>query len=214
MNETKTQFIEFLIEQQALRFGAFTLKSGRVSPYFFNLGVFNTGESLAKLGQYYADTLIASNLQYDLLFGPAYKGIPLVSSASIALYEHHNQNTPYCFNRKVAKSYGDGGELVGAGLTGQVVMLDDVITAGTTVKETIALMQKYDATFAGIVIAFDREERGEESTASAVQTVTTQYHIPVVSIVTLSDVIAYLSAQSKYAAELAAIRDYQNTYGV
>ena len=164
---SRLHFIEFLIENNALKFGEFTLKSGRISPYFFNLGVFNTGEALHKLGQFYAQALIDSGFEYDVLFGPAYKGIPLVSTTAISLYSDHKINIPYCFNRKETKDYGEKSDLVGAPLTGNVIMFDDVITAGTTVRETIALVKQHNAHLNGIVIAFDREERGT-GTLSAV----------------------------------------------
>ena len=178
----KKAFIDFLIQHQALTFGNFTLKSGRQSPYFFNLGVFNTGKSLATLGEFYAQALVESGFPYDVLFGPAYKGIPLVSATAIALQNKHGIDVPYCFNRKEKKDHGDGGELVGSNLAGNVVMLDDVITAGTTVRETIALIQRYQANLTGIVIALDRQERDANDPLN---------QIPLKSIVTLQDVLSY-----------------------
>ncbi|PHQ78213.1 MAG: orotate phosphoribosyltransferase [Coxiella sp. (in: Bacteria)] len=192
-----TAFIDFLLKNNALKFGEFTLKSGRISPYFFNLGVFNTGESLHQLGQFYAQALIDSGFDYDVLFGPAYKGIPLVSTTAISLYNDHQANTPYCFNRKEKKDHGDGGDLVGAKLSGNVVMFDDVITAGTTVRETIELVKQHDATLSGIVIAFDRQERGT-GTLSAVNEVVNTYGIPVKSILTLTDVLQYLDGKAEF----------------
>ena len=212
MPNLQNQFIEFLIENNALKFGEFTLKSGRKSPYFFNLGVFNTGKSLAKLGEFYAETFLQSRMPCDVLFGPAYKGIPLVASTSIILSEKFNKNMPYCFNRKEAKDHGDTGNFVGAELKGNAVMLDDVITAGTTVRETVSLLKNTEAKLAGIVIAFDRQERGEGK-LSAVQEVVKNYNVPVQSIVTLTDVIQYLQSQ-KMMAQVMAIEDYRKQYGV
>ncbi|OGT46865.1 MAG: orotate phosphoribosyltransferase [Gammaproteobacteria bacterium RIFCSPHIGHO2_12_FULL_38_11] len=213
MPNLQTQFIEFLIENNALQFGEFTLKSGRISPYFFNLGVFNTGKSLSKLGEFYAETLINSRMHYDLLFGPAYKGIPLVTATSIILFEKFNSNIPYCFNRKEKKDHGDKGSFVGAELKGNVVMLDDVITAGTTVCETVSLLENTDATLSGIIIAFDRQERGEGK-LSGVQEAVKTHKIPVQSIVNLTDVVQYLQTQKKYAAQLSAIEQYRKQFGV
>ena len=210
---SKAAFIEFLLKHQALKFGSFTLKSGRQSPYFFNLGVFQSGASLQRLGQFFAMTLEQSGLAYDMLFGPAYKGIPLAVATAIALFQDYQKDVPYCFNRKVVKSYGDGGDLVGAPLAGRVVMLDDVITAGTTVRETVALMKQYKAEFSGIVIAFDRQERGLGE-QSAVQEVVDQYQIAVQSILCLQDLIEYLSQRPEYKTQLTTIYAYQQQYGV
>lgn len=212
MQNLQSSFITFLIEHNALQFGEFKLKSGRISPYFFNLGVFNTGKTLAKLGEFYAETLINSRMHCDLLFGPAYKGIPLATATSIILFEKFNKNIPYCFNRKEAKDHGDAGNFVGAKLEGNVVMLDDVITAGTTVRETVALLQNTDATLSGIIIAFDRQERGE-SNLSAVQEAVKTHKIPVQSIITLTDVIQYLSTQKNRKLQLDAIEKYRKEYG-
>jgi orotate phosphoribosyltransferase len=205
------QFIEFLIENNALAFGEFTLKSGRISPYFFNSGLFNTGKSLAKLGEFYAETFLQSRMPCDVLFGPAYKGIPLVAATAMALSEKFNKNLPFCFNRKEAKDHGDAGHFIGAPLIGNVVMFDDVITAGTTVRETLSLLQNTHATLSGIIIAFDRQERGENQ-LSAVQDVVKKHHIPVQSIITLTDVIQYLQSK-KMHAQLELIEKYQRKYG-
>ena len=212
MQTIQTQFIEFLIQHGALKFGQFTLKSGRISPYFFNLGVFHTGGALAKLGEFYAQILLDSGFNYDILFGPAYKGIPLVATTCIALAEKFNRDVAYCFNRKEKKEYGDAGNFVGAELSGQVVMLDDVITAGTTVRETISLFANTSATLSGIVIAFDRQERGEGK-HSAVQETVQKYRVPVQSIITLSDVVRYLSAPKAFHKELRAIEEYRVKFG-
>lgn len=205
-------FIDFLIANNALKFGEFTLKSGRTSPYFFNLGVFNSGKSLETLGAFYAETLINAGFEYNVLFGPAYKGIPLVATTSIALYNHHQIDAKYCFNRKEAKDHGDGGTLVGAPLQGNVIMFDDVITAGTTVRETLNLMAQHDATLNGIIIAFDRQERGTGK-QSAVQEITEQYGVPIQSILKLSDVLAYLQGKPAYNQTLDAIQAYQAQWG-
>lgn len=209
----RDKFIDFLIENNALKFGEFKLKSDRISPYFFNLGVFNTGKALAKLGEFYAETLIESRIHCDLLFGPAYKGIPLVAATSIILFEKFNKNMPYCFNRKEAKDHGDKGNFVGAELNGNVVMLDDVITAGTTVRETVSLLQNTEATLSGIIIAFDRQERADGK-LSAVQESAKKYNLPIQSIVTLSDVVQYLSQRKEFKKQLEAIEKYRKEYGV
>ena len=208
----QTDFIEFLLKHDALKFGEFKLKSGRVSPYFFNLGVFNSGKSLHTLGQFFAAALLEAGFDYDVLFGPAYKGIPLVCTTAIALYDDHNKDVPYCFNRKQKKNYGDGGDIVGAPLTGNVVMFDDVITAGTTVRETIELLNTYEAHFSGIVIAFDRQERGNGET-SAVQEVEQQYQIPVKSIICLDDVLNYLDGKERFHEAKLSIEQYQVLWG-
>jgi len=177
------------------------------------LGTFQTGASLAQLGEFYAATLMQSNLPYDVLFGPAYKGIPLVAATAIAFYNHHQQDTPYCFNRKEAKDHGDKGLLVGAPLEGRVVMVDDVITAGTTVRETLSLMENFKAQLTGIVIAFDRQERGLGQ-QSAVQETVEQNGVPVQSIITLDDLITYINKEDELKAWLKPIENYQAEYGV
>ena len=212
MPNIQTQFIEFLIENNALKFGEFKLKSGRISPYFFNLGVFNTGKSLSKLGEFYAETLINSGMHCDLLFGPAYKGIPLATATSIILFEKFNRNMPYCFNRKEAKDHGDKGNFVGAELKGNVVMLDDVITAGTTVRETLLQLENTEAKLTGIIIAFDRQERGTGA-LSGVQEAVKEHKIPVQSIVNLTDVVQYLQRQKKLSVQLDAIEAYRKQFG-
>lgn len=209
----RNRFIAFLIENNALTFGEFTLKSGRISPYFFNLGVFNTGKTLATLGEFYAETLMESRMHCDMLFGPAYKGIPLVAATSVILFEKFHKNIPYCFNRKEAKDHGDKGNFVGAALKGNVVMLDDVITAGTTVRETVSLLENTEADLSGIIIAFDRQERGDGK-LSAVQESAKKYHIPIQSIVTLSDVIQYLKEHKELKKHVDAIEQYRGKYGV
>lgn len=212
MPNLQTQFIEFLIKNGALQFGQFTLKSGRISPYYFNSGIFNSGQSLTKLAEFYAETLLNSRMHYDLLFGPAYKGIPLVAATAVILFQKYNKNVPYCFNRKETKDHGDRGDFVGCNLKGNVVMLDDVITAGTTVRETIQLLQRTEAKLTGIIIAFDRQERGDNK-LSGVQEAVKTHKIPAQSIVTLTDVMQYLQTQKKYAAELRAIEEYRHQFG-
>lgn len=214
MDTLQNQFIAFLIDNNALQFGEFTLKSGRISPYFFNLGVFHTGKSLLQLGEFYAEALQRSRMHCDLLFGPAYKGIPLATATSMVLYEKFNQSMPYCFNRKEKKEHGDSGQFVGAPLKGNVVMLDDVITAGTTVRETVALLKNTEASLSGIIIAFDRQERGVSNIHSAVQEAVKTFQIPVQSIVTLSDVTQYLATHKKLSVHLSAIEKYRKEYGV
>ena len=213
MQHYQRHFIEFLLKHKALSFGEFALKSGRISPYFFNLGTFNTGGSLTQLGDFYATTLLQSNLPFDVLYGPAYKGIPLVSTTAIALYDKHQKDTRYCFNRKEVKDHGDGGSLVGSPLEGRVVMLDDVITAGTTVRETLALMENLNANLTGIVIAFDRQERGQGE-LSAVQETAQQHSVPVQSIITLQDLMHYMHEHDEMKTSLKEIERYQAEYGV
>lgn len=212
MQDYQRHFIEFLLKHKALQFGKFTLKSGRISPYFFNLGTFQSGSSLTQLGKFYATTLLQSNLPYDVLYGPAYKGIPLVAATAIALFNNHNQDTPYCFNRKEAKDHGDKGLIVGAPLEGRIVMVDDVITAGTTVRETIELMENRNANLSGIVIAFDRQERGQGE-QSAVQETAEKHGVPVQSIITLADLVEYLH-QENLKSWLSPIEKYQTEYGI
>lgn len=215
MHAYQREFIEFAIEQGVLKFGEFTLKSGRVSPYFFNAGLFRSGAALARLGRFYANAIDASGVSCDVLFGPAYKGIPLAATTAVALADHHDRDLPFAFNRKEAKDHGEGGNIVGAELAGRILIVDDVITAGTAIREVMALIEAAGAEAAGVVIALDRQERGEAE-KSAIQEVESRYGMPVVSIVTLDMVLAYLEQQSD--AELnghaAAIRDYRARYGV
>ncbi len=206
------EFIEFLLQHHAIKFGEFTLKSGRISPYFFNLGTFNSGASLTKLGEFYAETLQQSGFNYDVLFGPAYKGIPLVCATNIALFNKYQIDAPYCFNRKEKKDHGDTGSFVGAPLQGQVVMVDDVITAGTTVRETIAMLETLNAKLTAIIIAFDRQEKGSTD-KSAIQEAVERFNVPVQSIITLNDLIFYLEDKPGMQEQLARIREYQERYG-
>lgn len=213
MQDYKREFIQFAIDNQVLRFGRFTLKSGRISPYFFNAGLFNTGEQLARLGKYYAAAIIDSGLQFDTLFGPAYKGIPLASAAAIALFEQHQCNIPWSFNRKEAKDHGEGGNLVGAPLQGRILIIDDVITAGTAIRESMDIIAGAGANAAGVVIALDRQERGKGE-LSAIQEVRQNYGMDVISIITLADLMEFLAADSTMQAHLQAVRAYRTEYGV
>lgn len=181
MLDYQKEFLDFAIAQQAIRFGDFTLKSGRRSPYFFNAGLFNTGEAMARLGQFYARALVAAEVDFDILFGPAYKGIPLATATAIALAEHHGRNTPWCFNRKEAKDHGEGGHIVGAPLQGRALIVDDVITAGTAVREVMTLIQASKAHPAAVMIALDRQEKGRQE-LSAIQEVERDFGIPVISM--------------------------------
>ncbi|MFQ3186741.1 MAG: orotate phosphoribosyltransferase [Marinomonas primoryensis] len=215
MKPYQRDFIEFAIEQNVLRFGEFTLKSGRVSPYFFNAGLFNSGQALAKLGRFYAASLMESNVPFDVLFGPAYKGIPLATTTAVALYDHHNVDTPYVFNRKEAKIHGEGGSLVGAPLAGKVMIIDDVITAGTAIREVMAIIQQVDALPAGVLIALDRQERGQGE-LSAIQEVERDFSMPVISIVSLNDIMTYLAEQDspEFTEHLDAVKAYRDQYGI
>ena len=213
MRDYQKHFIELAIESKVLCFGEFTLKSGRISPYFFNTGFFNTGGQLAALGRYYAQTIIDSKIAFDMVYGPAYKGIPLVSATAVALAEHHDREVPYCFNRKEAKYHGEGGTTVGAPLSGQILIIDDVISAGASVQESVAIIRSAGATPCGVVIALDREERGNGS-SSAIQEIQTNYGIPVASIISLQDLIAYLSALGDRQDLVERIVSYRSQYGV
>ena len=206
-------FIRLCLELGVLRFGEFKLKSGRLSPYFFNAGLFNTGHAIAGLGRYYARAAALSGLEFDMLFGPAYKGIPLVTVTAAALAEHEQRNLPFAFNRKEAKDHGEGGTLVGAALSGRVLIIDDVISAGTSVRESVDLIRTAGATPAGVVIALDRQERGQGA-LSAVQEVEKQYGIPVVPVARLADLIGYLAGHPELDTNLAAVRRYRENYGV
>ncbi|MGH1462344.1 MAG: orotate phosphoribosyltransferase [Neptuniibacter sp.] len=213
MQDYQRKFIEFAIEQKVLRFGQFTLKSGRTSPYFFNAGLFNSGKALAKLGRYYAQAIKDSGVEFDVLLGPAYKGIPLAATTAVALSDHHDEDVPYVFNRKEAKAHGEGGTLVGAPLEGGVMIIDDVITAGTAIREVMEIIDQAGAKPAGVVIALNRQEKGKGE-LSAIQEVERDYGMPVISIVSLSDLIEYLAEKGDMAEELEAIRQYRDSYGI
>ena len=209
----KTQFIENALSCGALKFGEFTLKSGRTSPHFFNAGQFYTGKVLAELGRCYASAIVDSGIQFDVLFGPAYKGITLASATAVALYDQHGIDVPYCFNRKEAKAHGEGGSLVGAPLKGNVLIIDDVITAGTAIREVMAIIQNAGAQAAGVVIGLDRKERGK-SLESAIQEVERQFDMSVISIIDIDDILGYLSGNPDRADLITAIGNYRETYGV
>ena len=213
MQNYKQQFFELAMARGNLRFGEFTLKSGRVSPYFFNAGGFDDGQSLERLTACYAQAILDSGLAFDMLFGPAYKGIPLAAGIAIMLNSGHGQNIPFAYNRKEAKDHGEGGTLVGAELSGKVLITDDVISAGTSVRESIEWIQQADATPCGVAIALDRQERGLGE-KSAAQEVTDEFGIPVIAIAGLDDLIEYLESQSAANIDIEAIRRYRNDYGI
>ncbi len=213
MQAYQREFIKFALERGVLRFGEFTLKSGRVSPYFFNAGLFDSGLALAKLGRFYAQALVDSGLSYDVVFGPAYKGIPLAATTAVALAEHHQRDTPWCFNRKEAKDHGEGGTLVGAPLAGKVVIVDDVITAGTAIREVMHIINNQGAQAAGVLIALDRQERGT-SALSAIQEVERDFNMPVISIVSLQQVLEYLAESTELKQYLPAVERYREDYGI
>lgn len=213
MQENKKRFIELAIKYQVLRFGEFTLKSGRVSPYFFNAGLFNSGYALAELGSCYAQTIIDNEISYDVMFGPAYKGIPLVSAIVYALSVNHGIDKPYAFNRKEAKDHGEGGLIVGAELNGSVLIVDDVITAGTAIREAVEIIQAEGAATSAVLIALDRQEKGQ-SDLSAIQEVHRDYGIQVFSIITMADLIDYLATDESVSQHLDAMQNYRREYGV
>ena len=213
MKDYQREFIEFALSKQVLRFGEFTLKSGRTSPYFFNAGLFNTGGDLARLGRFYAAALQDSKIDYNLLFGPAYKGIPIATTTAVALADSYNIDMPYCFNRKEAKTHGEGGSLVGSALEGKVMLVDDVITAGTAIRESMSLIEQHNASLSGVLIALDRQERGKGK-LSAIQEVERDFGTTVIAIVTLADVVTYLTEQDNMTNEINAINTYRETYGI
>lgn len=213
MQDYQREFLDFAIDIGVLRFGDFTLKSGRQSPYFFNSGLFNTGAALARLGRYYAQAIADAGIEYDMIFGPAYKGIPLASAIGIALADHYGRDVPYCFNRKEAKDHGEGGITVGAPLQGRVLIVDDVISAGTSVGESVQIIRAAGATPAGVAIALDRQERGKGE-LSAIQEVEKLHGIKVANIVCLDNLVSYLAEQSDHEQQLAAIQAYRAEYGV
>ena len=213
MHAYQQQFLQLAITKQVLRFGEFTLKSGRLSPYFFNAGLFDDGQSMLSVSQCYAQTILDSGLDFDMLFGPAYKGIPLATSAALALAQH-GRNVPLAFNRKEAKSHGEGGTLIGAPLQGRVLIIDDVITAGTAIRESIEIIRSQGAEVAGIVIALDRQEKGKDSQLSASQEIQQQHGIPVISIVGLNDLLEYSEHDSALAQYRQALQAYRNQFGV
>jgi orotate phosphoribosyltransferase len=213
MRAYKKEFIDLALELGVLRFGEFTLKSGRVSPYFFNAGLFSTGYAAARLGRFYAAAIAEADIDFDLIFGPAYKGIPLAALTAASLAEHYDIDVPYCYNRKEAKAHGEGGSVVGAQLAGRVLIVDDVITAGTAVRDAYRLITSNGATIAGLAISLDRQERGQGS-LSAVQELKSSLGIPVISIVQLDDLIDILEESGDYAEHLDPVLAYRRKYGV
>ncbi len=213
MKPYQQAFLEFALQQGVLRFGEYTLKSGRLSPYFFNAGLFQTGAALSRLGQFYAQAIVESGIRFDMLFGPAYKGIPLAASVAIALYEQHGLDYPYAFNRKEAKDHGEGGTIVGSALKGRVLVIDDVMTAGTAIREAAIIVSEQGASLAGVAISLDRQERGQ-GVLSAVQEVEKNFGVPVISIVGLKNVIQHVQEQIAEPQLLAAIQSYRQQYGV
>ncbi|MFD2645839.1 orotate phosphoribosyltransferase [Pseudomonas japonica] len=213
MQPYQRDFIRFAIDRGVLRFGEFTLKSGRTSPYFFNAGLFNSGSALAQLGRCYAAAIVDSKIPFDVLFGPAYKGIPLAAATAVQLAEQHQLDVPWCFNRKEAKDHGEGGSLVGAPLAGDVLIIDDVITAGTAIREVMQIIKAQDARAAGVLIALNREERGNGE-LSAIQEVERDFGIPVVSIVSLTQVLEFLADDPQLKQHLPAVEAYRAQYGI
>ncbi|HCG6982517.1 orotate phosphoribosyltransferase [Vibrio parahaemolyticus] len=213
MKAYQREFIEFALEKEVLKFGEFTLKSGRKSPYFFNAGLFNTGRDLARLGRFYAAALADSGIEFDVLFGPAYKGIPIATTTAVALADHHDIDTPYCFNRKEAKDHGEGGNLVGSDLEGRIMLVDDVITAGTAIRESMEIIKANGADLAGVLVAIDRQEKGKGE-LSAIQEVERDFGCAVISIVSLGDLVTYLEEKGNAAEHLDAVKAYRAEYGI
>ncbi|MCU7905216.1 MAG: orotate phosphoribosyltransferase [Candidatus Thiodiazotropha sp. (ex Epidulcina cf. delphinae)] len=212
MQDYQRDFLDFALDVGVLRFGEFTLKSGRVSPYFFNAGLFNSGAGLARLGRYYAQAVVDSGIPFDVLYGPAYKGIPLAAVTAAALYDQHGIDIPYAFNRKEAKDHGEGGVIVGHALQGRILIIDDVISAGTSVRESVEIIQAQQATPAGVVIALDRQERGRGE-RSAIQEVEHDYGMPVSAIVHLEQLVEYLRGGKDTGESLQRIQAYREAYG-
>ena len=212
MKSYQREFIKFLIESDILCFGQFTLKSGRISPYFFNAGLFNSGKKISQLGDFYASKIMDSKIDFDVVFGPAYKGIPIATSTVVSLFRNYQKDAPYCFNRKEAKKHGEGGNIVGAPLEGNVLLVDDVISAGTAVRESMELLKEANANLAGIVIALDRQERGLGN-LSAIQEIEKQHNISVYPIITLNDVVDYLKDENIFTEQIEHLNAYRQKYG-
>ena len=210
--KNSSKFIQFAIELGVLQFGKFTLKSGRVSPYFFNAGLFNSGHALEVLSKFYAQAIVDSEIEFDMLFGPAYKGIPLVTATAMTLAREHKVDAPYAFNRKEMKKYGDGGNIVGAPLYGKVLIIDDVITAGIAINEAVEIIQDAGAKPVGVTIAFDRQEKGNKNSSSAVATVEQSFGIKVISVATVSELIHYAESKRLYTEELKSLTEYLSKY--
>ncbi len=213
MKAYQREFIEFALEKEVLKFGEFTLKSGSKSPYFFNAGLFNTGRDLARLGRFYAAALADSGIEFDVLFGPAYKGIPIATTTAVALADHHDVDTPYCFNRKEAKDHGEGGNLVGSALEGRIMLVDDVITAGTAIRESMEIIQANGADLAGVLVAIDRQEKGKGE-LSAIQEVERDFGCAIISIVSLTDLVTFLEEKGTDKEHLEAVKAYRAEYGI
>lgn len=213
MKDYQREFIEFALEKEVLKFGEFTLKSGRTSPYFFNAGLFNTGRDLSRLGRFYAAALVDSGIEYDVVFGPAYKGIPIATTTVVALNDHHDIDAPYCFNRKEKKDHGEGGTLVGAALEGRIMLVDDVITAGTAIRESMDIIQAHNAELSGVLIALDRQEKGLGE-LSAIQEIERDYGCKVFAIVTLADLVNFLADKPEMQQHLANVKTYRANYGI
>lgn len=213
MHDYQRDFLDFALDRNVLRFGQFTLKSGRVSPYFFNAGLFNTGAALARLGRFYAQAIVDSGISFDVLYGPAYKGIPLAAVTAAALFDQHGIDVPYAFNRKEAKSHGEGGSIVGHALEGDILIIDDVITAGTAIRESMDIIAAEGARPAGVVIALDRQERGKGE-RSAIQEVEADYGMPVTAIVRLAELIEFIRERGDSDEHLANIEQYRREYGI
>ncbi|KAI8072911.1 orotate phosphoribosyltransferase [Gongronella butleri] len=215
MKAYQREFIEFALENEVLKFGSFVLKSGRVSPYFFNAGLFNSGKTLGAIGRFYAAALVDAGLPYDVLFGPAYKGIPLVCATSLALANEHGQDAPYSFNRKEKKDHGEGGNIVGTPLKGRIVVVDDVITAGTAINESIELIRANQAQLTGVLVAVDRAEVAPDGSGkSAIQAVQEKNNIPVRAIITMDNIMEFMEEKGTYTAELALMKEYKAQYGI
>ncbi len=210
--KNSSKFIQFAIELGVLQFGEFTLKSGRISPYFFNAGLFSSGHALEVLSNFYAQAIVDAKIEFDMLFGPAYKGIPLVAATAMTLAREYNIDMPYAFNRKEAKQYGDGGSTVGAPLAGRVLIIDDVITAGTAIHEAVTIIRNAEAEPVGVTIAFDRQERGSTSTSSAVSSVEQKYAIQVISVAKADELIQYAESKQLYEQELKNLKAYLAEY--
>ena len=213
METYKKQFLELSLEFGALRFGEFTLKSGRVSPYFFNAGLFDTGQAASRLGRCYASALVALDLKYDMIFGPAYKAIPLVALTASALAEQHGMDCPFAYNRKEIKDHGEGCAIIGAPIKGRVLILDDVITAGTAIKETVSIIREAGGTPSSIIVALDREEIGNSGRIPAIQELEAELSVPIRSVASLGDLINYLKAGGEFSEYLPAVQAYQKRYG-
>lgn len=213
MSQLSLDFLNYALEREVLCFGEFTLKSGRVSPYFFNAGLFNTGDAISRLGRYYAELIVRSGVAFDMLFGPAYKGIPLAAATAIALAERHGRDVPWAFNRKEAKDHGEGGSIVGAPLAGRVLIIDDVITAGTAIRESLGIIRAAGAQAVGVAVLLDRQERGQGE-LSAIQEVEREHGLKVLAIANLADLIELMRGDAKFARYLAAVEAYRAAYGV